>query len=58
MTEMRQCYSDDCGTEIPATPGNYYCGPCIDIQQAEHKAAVEAFDAFHKWADDIARSTR
>ena len=45
-----------CATPIQAMPGNYYCGPCVAQQMAAQDAERVAFDAYHAYADRVARN--
>lgn len=47
-----------CDAPLEPAPGNFYCDVCVAEQEAEAAAELEAFDAFHAWADGIARQTR
>jgi Zn finger protein HypA/HybF involved in hydrogenase expression len=45
-----------CQTPIADEPGNAYCPECIAQQMREQGDELEAFDAYHAYADRIARS--
>lgn len=51
-----KCYG--CDTQIANTPGNAYCDDCIAKQTAEQGREIEAYDAFHVWADKVSKNGR
>lgn len=53
MSVYGTCYG--CGVPVPDEPGNAYCAVCIERQRREALAELEAFDAFHRWADRVGR---
>jgi hypothetical protein len=50
---MSTCFG--CGAQIEEAPGNYYCGPCVEAQTVAFEAEREAFEAYHRFADAVAR---
>jgi hypothetical protein len=53
---VRECFG--CGEELRGEPGVYYCDGCVAEQIAGQIAEREAFEAFHDYADRVARGTR
>jgi hypothetical protein len=51
-----RCYG--CAAPVEDAPGVYYCDKCVARQTREHGAELEAFDAYHGYADMVARRTR
>lgn len=52
----RECFG--CGAALPGEPGVHYCDACVAHQQAEAKAEREAFEVFHRYADECAKRSR
>lgn len=42
-----------CGAPLPGEVGGYYCEPCIKAQHADFARERAAFDAYHRFADEI-----
>jgi Zn finger protein HypA/HybF involved in hydrogenase expression len=53
---MHDCFG--CGTSIADVPGNAYCPECVEAQTIEQGDELAAFDAFHAYADRVARTER
>lgn len=47
------CYG--CGVKVDDVPGNAYCDACIASQEVAEAEEWRTFDAFHAYADRIAR---
>lgn len=55
---VTECMTDGCSAPLSGEQGAYYCAPCIAVQIAEAADERDAFDAYHRWADHIARVGR
>jgi hypothetical protein len=56
MPEPATCFG--CGAAVEDAPGVYYCAACVEAQLREQAREVEAFDAYHRFADRVARDGR
>jgi Zn finger protein HypA/HybF involved in hydrogenase expression len=52
--QQRPCFG--CEAPISDEPGNYYCPDCIAEQTRQQADERAAFDAFHAYADRVAKA--
>lgn len=52
-----ECMTEGCEARIPKGELGfaYYCEACIEKQLEAHRQERQAFDDFHKYADQIAK---
>ena len=46
-----------CKATIEPEVGRYYCDTCVAQQLIAQQDELEAFDAFHAWADSVGRKS-
>lgn len=50
---VESCFG--CGAKVDPGPGVYYCSECVAKQLVDEESEREAFNAFHAYADLVAR---
>lgn len=58
MTTFTTSTCFGCGAPVAEEGGNFYCAECIAKQAEAQQAEAEAFDAFHAFADRVAKVTK